>query len=161
MNTQSIRHCKTKGEYAESAFMTRAIGLGFSVSRPFGDNHRFDFLVCARRGPIIRVQVKSCWTRVKNAYFLNTAAARRHRYRPGEIDFLAGYVVPLDVWYIIPVRALRSRMSVVFPHIPSSRGRLEPFREAWHLLRACGSPGLVSPGLVSPGLQARGNKRPR
>ena len=133
----TLRHCKTKGEYAESAFMTRAIGLGFTVSRPFGDNHRFDFLVCAPRGPIYRVQVKSCWTRVKNSYFLNTAAARHRPYRRGEIDFIIGYIVPLDAWYVIPIGAIRSPMSVVFPHIRHTRGRLEPFREAWRLLRAC------------------------
>ena len=130
-----IRHRKTKGEYAESAFMTKAIGLGFTVCRPFGDNHRFDFLVFAPGYRICRVQVKSCWTRVKNAYFLNTQGAFHRRYDRRDIDFLVGYVVPEDAWYIIPVGALRSRMAVVFPHIPRSRGQFEKCRDAWHLLR--------------------------
>ena len=133
--TMHLRHRKTKGEYAESAFMTRAIGLGFTVCRPFGDNHRFDFLVFAPGNRIARVQVKSCWTRVNNAYYLNAQGAYHRRYTRRDCDFIAGYVVPQDAWYVIPIAAIRSRMAVVFPHIPHSRGRLEKYRDSWHLLR--------------------------
>jgi len=135
MKIPKLRHFKSKGEYAEAAFLTTAIGLGFTVCRPFGDNHRFDYLVLAPGSPILRVQVKSCWTRVNNAHYLNTQGTFHRRYSRRDCDFIVGYVVPEDAWYVIPIGAIRSRMAVVFPHIPHSRGRFERFREAWPLLR--------------------------
>jgi hypothetical protein len=136
MKIPTLRHVKTKGEYAEAAFITKAIGLGFTVCCPFGNNHRFDYLVFASRSPIARIQVKSCWTRVKNSYFLNTQGAFHRRYTRRDCDFIVGYVVPEDAWYVIPIATIRSRMAVVFPHIPHSRGRFERFRERWDLLRS-------------------------
>ncbi len=153
MKLPAIRHTKTKGEYAEAAFITAAIGHGFTVCRPFGDNHRFDFLLFASPSRILRVQVKSCWTRVKNAYFLNTQGAFHRRYDRRDVDFIVGYVVPEDAWYVIPIAAIRSRMAVVFPHVPHSRGRLERFREAWDLLRSARAGG--SHGFQAGVLQRR------
>ncbi len=128
----NLRHAKTKGEYAEAAFIAKAIGLGFTVSCPFGDNHRFDFLVFSPGSRIFRVQVKSSWSKSHNCYYLNTKGC--HRYHRRDLDFIVGYVVPENAWYVVPVRFVRSQI-VVFPHIPHSRGRLEPFRERWDLLR--------------------------
>ena len=135
MTLPPLCHRKSKGEYAEAAFVAKAIGLGFTVCRPFGDNHRFDFLVFAPGCRILRVQVKSCWTRVKNSYFLNTQGTFHRRYTRRDCDFIVGYVVPQDAWYVIPIAAIRSRMAVLFPHIPHSRGRLERYHNAWTLLR--------------------------
>ena len=133
--TPNIRHFRSKGEYAEACFIAAAIGRGFIVCCPFGGNHRFDFLVFAPGRRITRVQVKSCWTRVNNAYYLNTQGAYHRCYDRRDCDFIVAYVVPEDAWYVIPIGAVRCRMTVVFPHIPHSRGRCERFRECWHLLR--------------------------
>lgn len=134
-----LRHRKSKGEWAEIAFMSRTIGLGFTVCRPYGDNHPFDFLVVTPAGHALRLQVKSSWTMLKRAYFLNTHDSRRRCYRKADIDFLIGYVVPEDAWYIIPIRAVAKTMIGLFPHVLRSRGRFERYREAWHLL-CCAPP---------------------
>src|ERR1700675_2682302 len=36
---------KRRGELAELAFLKKAIGMGFLVSKPWGDSDRYDFIV--------------------------------------------------------------------------------------------------------------------
>jgi len=64
-------------------------------------------------------------------------------YRRGSFDFVAAYVVPENVWYIIPVRDIRGRecMSLCSK---STRNENEKYREAWHLLREAAEVGEVS-----------------
>ena len=49
-----------KGEIAEALFVAKALGLGMNVSKPFGQNCRYDFMVEVM-GRATRVQVKSTW----------------------------------------------------------------------------------------------------
>ncbi len=128
-----LRHRKSKGEWAEIEFMSRAMGMGFTVCRPFGENHRFDFLVIAGK-KVSRVQVKSSWTKRQNVYQFKTSGSGRP-YRPGEVDFIVVLVVPEEAWYVIPAEVVRGRdCATVSPHIRNSRARLERYREAWQWL---------------------------
>ena len=124
-----------KGEWAEAAFLTKALGLRLTVCRPFSGHYRFDFLVIAPRGKVSRIQVKSAWTPQLHSDYLLNARPHGRSYRSPEIDFIAGYVVPEDVWYIIPVRDLHRHAPKVYPRVARSRSKWERFREAWHLLR--------------------------
>ncbi len=49
-----------KGEIAEALFVAKALSLGMNVSKPFGQNCRYDFMVEVM-GRASRVQVKSTW----------------------------------------------------------------------------------------------------
>ncbi len=49
-----------KGEIAEALFVAKALSLGMNVSKPFGQNCRYDFMVEVM-GRVSRVQVKSTW----------------------------------------------------------------------------------------------------
>ena len=55
-------------------------------------------------------------------------------YGRGSFDFIAAYVVPEDVWYIIPATKLRGREYVNLCS-NSKQAKNEEYREAWHLLR--------------------------
>ena len=133
-----LRHRKTKGEWAELVFMAKAMSLGFTVCRPYGDNHRFDFLVFAPGSRVSRVQVKSSWGKTDNMYRFKASGSRRHRYRKGEGDFIVVYVVPEDAWYVIPRRkASRYDVGYVMPHIRNSHAQWEKYRDAWDLMRGC------------------------
>ena len=56
-------------------------------------------------------------------------------YTKRDIDFIAAHVVPLDIWYIIPVEVCTpAPMLRFYPHRKAKKMRLEPYREAWHLL---------------------------
>ncbi len=49
-----------KGEIAEALFVAKVLSLGMNVSKPFGQNCRYDFMVEVM-GRATRVQVKSTW----------------------------------------------------------------------------------------------------
>jgi hypothetical protein len=135
------RHPKLAGERAESAFMTRALEHGLSVSRPFGESAAYDVIVDNRwlrpegaSGCLWRIQVRSISG--NPPYRVTTFHGRGKRpITPADADFLAVCVVPLRCWYIIPVRVFAPKMGLwLFPQVPVSRGRYEQYRERWQLL---------------------------
>ena len=88
--------------------------------------------------PLWRVQVK-CSTQLLNGLYRVYAHHRSGRravpYLPGEIDFIAAYIIPEDTWYIIPLHAVRGT-SLLFRRKKDRRpGLYDQYRQAWHLLR--------------------------
>jgi hypothetical protein len=58
------------------------------------------------------------------------------------------YIVPLRAWYVIPICALASGTKIYFnPDNPRSRGRFEPYRDAWCLM-ACPRHGPARPEIA-------------
>jgi len=135
---------KRRGELAELAFVYRAASHGFGVAKPYGDSLPYDFLLQHGRR-LLRVQVKSCFKNrnTKHRYGFSVIVARTSSkgitpYSPDEIDFVAAFIAPLDMWYLIPVVALGKRHSIrVYPlgKGQSFGGLFEQYREAWHLLK--------------------------
>jgi hypothetical protein len=126
---------KEKGELAELAFLHKAASLGFGVARPHGDSERYDFILDSGER-FWRVQVKSIFGLVEGIYRLRSTHGDKIPYTAEEIDFLVAYIAAENVWYVIPVNCLPA--SAVLAFYPSGRergsGRLEIFREAWHLM---------------------------
>ena len=58
----------------------------------------------------------------------------RRPYTVQQIDFLAAYVIPVNVWYIVPAKvATRLKGNIwLSPHKPEHKH--ERFMEAWELL---------------------------
>lgn len=131
----AIADCKERGEWAELCFMARAAGHGLHVSKPYGDSARYDVAV-EHQGRFWRVQVKSTLyvRRDGRSYSLNVLGPQRQRYARGTVDFFAVYLIPLDVWYIIPFSAIGGRRSSLHFTMGSKRQKYEAYREAWHLL---------------------------
>ena len=129
-----IKHPKRRGEWVELQFMARAAAHGLTVCKPWGECTRYDFAV-EHQGRFTRVQVKSTSNYFQNQYQCRCTPPTRPRgYRCYEIDFLAAYIVPEEVWYIIPVSVvskLRRSISLA-PHRVHKYNR---YLEAWHLLR--------------------------
>ena len=134
-----VRTKKDKGYLAEMAFATKAMSLGFNVCKPMGETPGFDFVLeggglPGRRVPVYKVQVKSGWMEWHGGYPVKISLANR-TYRADDADFIVVYIVPEDAWYVMPVAAAsHARMASFYPHVTNSRGRLEIYREAWHLL---------------------------
>jgi hypothetical protein len=64
-----------------------------------------------------------------------TTGKGRAVYTKKDIDFIAAHVVPLDLWYIIPVEICEpAPMLRFYPHRQAKIMRLEPYREAWELI---------------------------
>ena len=122
--------------------MHQALERGLIVSKPFGDSAPYDFIIDNRpfrRGPgrLWRVQVRSVVARYASGFSVSTTHGLHHiPLTSDDTDFLAILVVPLAAWYIIPVRAFfPATILALFPHVANSRGRWEPYRDAWRLLR--------------------------
>ena len=126
---------KRRGEAAEAAFLARATALGFSVLIPWGDSDRYDSVVNRGRG-LLRIQVKSATRYRDTRYRVKTCGANGQVYTKDDIDFFVGYVVPENIWYIIPIEAIGQRKGVRFyPHTRHpSKAIFERYREAWCLL---------------------------
>jgi hypothetical protein len=127
-----IKPAKERGEWAELRFMARAAEEGLVVTKPWGESSRYDFAV-ERSGRFLRVQVKSTLCRKNNSYPLNLHGAQAP-YSIGDFDFVAAYVIPLDLWYIIPAEAAITGREKLYVTPGSPKTRYEQYREAWHLL---------------------------
>jgi len=122
---------KKRGEWVELRFMARAAEEALPACKPFGDSENFDVVV-GRTRRFAAVQVKCTIFRSKNGEgYLCSVCASHNIYKPGAFDFLAAYVVPEDVWYIIPAKEIQGMRSV---SLMTPTGRYEQYREAWHLL---------------------------
>lgn len=71
--------------------------------------------------------------------FSHDKHGRRQRYRAGEVDIFVGYVVPEQVWYIVPAHRVtgpngKAQNTVCQFEGVRNKPRYECYREAWDLL---------------------------
>jgi hypothetical protein len=132
-NSPPVLPTKRRGEVAEAAFLHKAASLGFSISKPWGESDRYDFILDSG-DHCWRVQVKSAHSSATNGYSFHACGnVQSRRYTPRDIDFLVGYVVPDNVWYVLPVELFSTITGVkVFPSSKRRMSRYEIYREAWH-----------------------------
>lgn len=124
---------KYRGEVAESVFLAKAIQMGFAVLKPWGDSERYDFVLDAG-GQLWRVQVKSAYrASAEGGYTIHACGNDgRSPYTAEEVDVIVAYIVPEDVWYVIPIGAFDGFTSMkLFPSSRRRRSRHEKYREAW------------------------------
>jgi transposase len=122
---------KQRGEWAEMRFMARASEQGLLVSKPWGESCRYDFAV-EHDGKFLRVQVKSTTSRRRTSYAYQVSG---RPYTREQIDFVAVYIVPKNVWFIFPIDVILKNTSnvILSPHLTVSKHGA--YKEAWHLLR--------------------------
>jgi PD-(D/E)XK endonuclease len=131
------RNTKRTGELSEAAFLLKAESLGFKLAKPWGDSERYDFILDNGRR-LWRIQVK-CTAYLRLGGYdvqpVHTDRAHKSAYTPDDIDFLVAHIIPLDVWYVVPIEAMGPGMSLRFyPEGNCKHPRFEKYREAWHLL---------------------------
>ncbi|PYX31754.1 MAG: hypothetical protein DMG80_09600 [Acidobacteria bacterium] len=136
------KHPNTKrtGELAEAAFVVKAASLGYAVSKPWGDSERYDFILDS--GPRTwRVQIKCTESLNANGYQVQstyTDQKKKGHYTAADIDVLVAYILPLDLWYVVPAHAFPASASLRFypqGNISGRPPRFEQYREAWHLFQ--------------------------
>src|SRR3954462_13042887 len=107
--------------------------------QPWGDSERYDFIL-DNGSRLLRVQIKATDCLRAHAYETRatyTVGKGRAVYGPKDIDFLVAHVIPLDLWYVLPVRAcMPAPMLRFYPHRKAKIMRLEKYREAWHLMKS-------------------------
>lgn len=147
------KNTKVTGESSEGDFLARAIRMFLGVAKPWGDSRRYDFII-DNGSCLLRIQVKCTECIRAQAYETRatyTVGKGRAVYTKDDIDFIAAHVVPLDIWYIIPVEVCeRQPMLRFYPHRKARKMRLEKYREAWHLLMADANPSAkASPSTIA------------
>jgi hypothetical protein len=140
-----FRNFKVRGEWVELQFMVAALRKRFRVCRPWGDSSAYDVGIEFGRC-FLRIQVKSTSYRLANGYQCGFHPSQTSKpYTTRTVDFFAAYVIPEDVWYIIPASVvLKTKSSdlMLCPVQPMRRNcyRYESYREAWKLLRGAKAP---------------------
>lgn len=113
--------------------MTRAAEHGLRVSKPWGETAPYDFAV-EYEGQFLRVQVKSTMFVDRGGYSCSVRGCRGP-YTGDPFDFVAVYVIPEDLWYIIPARKCYGQGSVaLYPNLKLSK--YSRYKEAWDLLKS-------------------------
>jgi len=136
----NLRHAhppKRRGELAELAFMRKAIGLGFGVAKPWGDSDRYDFILDSGQR-LWRVQVRSTEYQSHRGYAVHTYVYVKKQMvslTAREVDAIIAYIVPLDLWYVVPIQFADCKNLWFYPHGSKKGSRFERFHEAWHLLK--------------------------
>jgi len=128
---------KRRGEIAELAFMQKAVTLGFGVAQPWGDSDRYDYILVSGRR-FWRVQIRSTAYESHRGYAVHTYVYVKRKMvalTADDIDCIIAYIVPLDLWYVVPVESFSPCKNLWFyPHGSKKGSRFETFREAWWLL---------------------------
>src|SRR5580704_8234738 len=114
-----FKNCKLRGEWAEFSGYDFVVGQGERA---------------------VRVQVKSTIFREGTGYSC-TMKDSKGPYKRNSFEFVAAYVIPEDVWFIIPEKKVRGLWSVgLYPKLETAKYR--EYQEAWDLLRG-ETPGSV------------------
>lgn len=125
---------KRRSDSSEAEFIARAAAFNFRVAKPWGDDDPYDVVIGFGR-EFLRVQVKCAMYSRDRAYHVKGHGGG-DTYTKDEIDFLAGHVVPENIWYIVPVEAFQGKSDLtLYPH-GTGKGMYKRYREAWCLL-AC------------------------
>ena len=136
---------KRRGSQYEAAFVTQALKRGLDILEPVGDYMIYDLMVSNSAGRIQRVQVKGTSSQIKSKPGYKVIAAsgnlKKVPLNPDDVDVLAVYVEPCDVWYLIPVRKLDGGVSVYLNPATKVNAKYEVWREAWNVFQNGGTPG--------------------
>lgn len=140
---EKFRSFKERGEWVELQFMAAAAQRRFAVSKPWGDTLAYDVGI-EEEGNFLRVQVKSTTTLSGAGYVcqFHPNHKKKRDYSLDQIDIFAAYVIPEDVWYLIPAVLLlgerRKHIAMLCPLVrPKKRACYcyERYRENWDLLK--------------------------
>jgi hypothetical protein len=140
-----MKNTKRRGSQYEAAFVVQALKRGLDILEPVGDYMPYDLMVQNADGRIQRVQVKGTSSPLKGkpGYKIIAASgnATKLPLNPDEVDVLAAYVEPCDVWYLIPLRKIDGGISVYLNPATKVTAKYEVWKEAWNVFHNGGTPG--------------------
>jgi hypothetical protein len=89
------------------------MSLGYVVAKPYGQMHRYDFMV-EGGNKLWRIQVKTSTCMRDGRYQLCVQRITHRRcvaYKKSELDFVVAYLMPIKTWYILPISLVAGRRS--------------------------------------------------
>jgi hypothetical protein len=140
------RDTKSKGDVSEVTVLAVLVKLGYHVSIPYGENHRYD-LVIEKDGLFRRVQVKTGRLRngtvIFNSYSSHAHRGGKQRGYIGEAEFFGIYCSDTERVFMVPVRDVKQSAGVL---------RWEPARNGQSKKIRWAHPYSVSTHLPIPSL---------
>lgn len=132
---EDIMESKEIGAIGEFSFSIEAIKRGFSVSQPVVDSLKYDFIVEGKN--LYKVQVKTTSQPIKgknNAYkfFTSHGSKGKRAYFINDVDIIVLYILPLEIFYIVPIKEINSTTCRVYPL--KENHKYNKYKEAWHYL---------------------------
>jgi hypothetical protein len=126
---------KRGGELSELAFFYKAASLGFGVAKPWGDSEPYDFILDSGQR-LWRVQLKSASHHFNRRYDVHAKRGKDEKvmYTRADIDILVAYLIPIDVWYVVPLEKIEKKALYFYPYGGAHHARHEAYREAWSLM---------------------------
>lgn len=127
---------KEIGTIGETVFSLKAIKYGLDLSRPVIDSLKYDFIVDADK--IHKVQIKTTSQQLKNRknvykFSVGYGSTGKKTYTKNTVDFIVLYILPLDIFYIIPVEKISSLNIRVYPL--NNNHKYSQYKEAWYLFK--------------------------
>lgn len=100
-----------QGSFAELVFAAKCIKNKIEIAKPVVDVHGYDFLINVNDN-WLKIQVKS--TSKPDRRYKNKPSYKIHvrkgassiAYNKNDFHFCAAYIIPLDIFYIIPISEL-------------------------------------------------------
>ena len=123
---------KQQGDTAELKFMLINQELGYIISKPFGDNSKYDLIVDTG-DELQRIQIKSTSRKDTSSgmdcYNCLVCSGRKvkQKYSDSDIDYVVIYVIPEDTWYKIPINEINGKTVKLYPHRESKKNTYEKF----------------------------------
>jgi len=153
---------KRRGELSELAFFYKAASLGFGVAKPWGDSEPYDFILDSGQR-LWRVQLKSASHHFNRRYDVHAKRGKDEKvmYTSADIDILVAYLIPIDVWYVIPVEKIEKKALYFYPYGGARHARHEAYREAWGLMAPQTSDVSFLSGSLGNGRARPGYLNPR
>jgi hypothetical protein len=131
---------KQRGEWVELQFMAAAASHGYQLLKPWGDSRAYDVGI-DQSSQFLRVQVKSTSCRRRSGYYCRFRGGGRDTgYDLARVDLFASYIIPTNVWYLIPASVILTPKPLagilLCPEVGAhyNRNKYELYREAWGLL---------------------------
>lgn len=123
------------GMIAEKKFSIKCIEYGIHIFKPIMDNNGVDFIVKTKSG-FSCIQVKSTKSQDKSrpgSYkFCIKRGCDNRAYSKGDYDFLAAYIIDLNICYLIPFKEINSKTIRINPS--SLKCKYKKYRESWCLI---------------------------
>ena len=129
---------KQKGNLTELQCISAFYEIGYSVSIPYGENNRYDFIADVE-GHLVRVQVKTSSTKDDGkSYSFSCRSSRTNgkrtinkKYNKSEIDYFATFIK--NRCYLVPVEACSTTKCLRFDISQNNQQASINFEENYRL----------------------------
>lgn len=127
-----------QGSYAQAAFVKECLERKLEISEPIVDIYGYDYLINISKNTHLKIQCKSVSIpdkRNKNnkTYKINVRHGAQGKAYKDQFHFMVAFIIPLNLWYIIPIEELNKTTIRVNPF--STNCKYKKYLNSWFLIK--------------------------